>query len=216
MINKKYKEIIEKSNKIYDQRVDKYKINSRSVLWDDSQRQYFRFYELVKNLDLNSTNKTIVDIGCGNGELFKFLNFIGYRGKYTGYDVNSKLISQAKMRFNKMDFVERDIMSIRQRRRFDYVLMSGLFNINVGQDMEYVYGFIKKMFNMCNEVTTFNAVSTHVNFKEDSLFYIDPSSLLDYCINNITPRITISHHNLPYNYTVSLYRSSNWISIHKK
>jgi len=211
-----YKKIIKKSNEIYDDVAKKYPGDGRAVLWNDPQSQYYRFYELVKNLDLNSTNKSILDIGCGNCELYKFLNFIGFRGTYTGYDINDKLLKQAKRRFKNINVYNIDILSQKKHSKFDYVLMSGLFNVDVGQDNDFIYSFIKLMFSYCRVAVIFNAISTHVNYRDKNLYYLDPAELLTYCIENITSRVTISHHNLPFNFTITLYKFPNWISINKK
>ena len=58
--------------------------SSRAVLLDDPQTQYFRFQELTKYLNLDDSSKSLIDIGCGNGELYKYLNFQGFRGHYVG------------------------------------------------------------------------------------------------------------------------------------
>ncbi|KKQ75748.1 MAG: Methyltransferase family protein [Candidatus Woesebacteria bacterium GW2011_GWB1_38_5b] len=215
MTKKSYNLIKQKSNKIYDQAADKYKISNQAVFWNDQQTQYYRFYELIKDLELNSSETTIIDVGCGNGELYKFLNFIGFRGIYTGYDINDKLLKQAKKRFGDVEFRNTDILSSKNNKKYDYVLMSGVFNLNAGQDMNFIHDFIKSMFRLCKKATIFNAISTHVNFKNPKLFYINPSSLLDFCIENITPRITLMHHNLPYNFTVTLHQESAWSSTNK-
>ena len=213
MINKGYELIKKKSNKIYDRTAQKYKISSKAVLWNNPQTQYYRFYELTKDLELNSSTTTVLDVGCGNGELYKFLNFIGFRGKYTGYDINDKLLKQAKKRFKNTEFLNVDIMSSKVNKKYDYVLMSGVLNINVGQDMKFVTSFIKSMYDLCNNAAIFNAISTNVNFKEKKIYYIDPSKILNYCIENITKRVTIEHHNIPYNYTIYLYRAEDWASV---
>ena len=56
-------------------------------------------------------------------------------------------------------------------REFDYVVNSGLFNVNVGQSLEWVYEFIKRMFVLAREILVFNAISTYVNFREEEMFY---------------------------------------------
>lgn len=208
-----HQKIIKKSNEIYDQSASEHGISSSAVLWDDPQTQYFRFAELVKNLDLNDPDKTILDVGCGNGELYKFLNFIGFRGHYTGYDINQKLIKQAKDRFKGIDVHCLDIMTEESPNRFSYVLMSGLFNVNVGQSREWVYAFLKKMYDLCTEIMVFNGISTYVNYREEKKFYLNPVETVAFCLENLSRRVTLAHHNLPYNFTISVFRNENWRSI---
>ena len=198
---------------MYNTFANKYGISSKSVLLDDSQTQYFRFYELIKHLDLNDHRKTLLDVGCGNGELYKFLNFLGFRGKYVGYDINEMLLAQAQKRFLDIDVQCRDIMGEEITQRFDSVVLSGLFNINVGQTVAWVQDFLKKMYELSSEVMVVNMISTHVNYRDDGTFYIDPAEILSFCIGNLSKRTTLIHHNLPYNYTVAVFKDESWYSV---
>lgn len=198
---------------IYNEVADKYGISSSAVLLDDPQTQYLRFSELVKSLDFEDGKKALLDVGCGNGELYKFLNFMGFRGQYVGYDINEKLLAQARSRFANIDVQRKDIMSEEIERRFDYVVLSGLFNVNTGQSTAWVYDFLKKMFALCEGVMVFNMVSTHVTFRDDGMFYMNPAEALSFCIENLSKRTTLAHHNLPYNYTVTVFKNESWSSI---
>ena len=122
--------IIKHSIELFDSAADEYSTSSRAVFWDDPQTQYFRFHELTRYLDLNNGKQSLLDIGCGNGELYKFLNFNGYRGQYTGYDINEKLLGHARSRFAEIDVHCKDILSsdFDATPTFNYVLMSGVFN----------------------------------------------------------------------------------------
>ena len=211
-----HKEIMEKSNKTYNKNAPEYGISSRAVLWDDQQTQYFRFAELIKSLDLYSADKTILDVGCGNCEFYKFLNFVGFRGHYTGYDINENLLKHARERFNGIDVRYVDLMAEKSPHHFNYVLMSGLFNINVGQSLDWVYAFLKKMYGLCTGIMIFNGISTYVNYREEEMFYLDPVETLTFCIENLSRQVTLAHHNLPYNFTITVFRNEDWHSIRQK
>lgn len=215
MSKSKNNDVIKRSVELYNAVVEEYGISSKSVLWNDQQTQYFRFAELIKNIDLNCSDKTILDVGCGNCELYKFLNFMGFRGHYTGYDINETLLEQAHSRFGNIDIHLLDIMSANLSNRFDYVLMSGLFNTNVGQSLEWIFKFIKRMFSLCSEQLVFNMITTHVNYKDEKMFYLDPAEVLSFCIEELSRRVTLAHHNLPYNFTVCVFKKQDWNSINK-
>lgn len=200
---------IEKYNAV----AEKCGISSKSVLWDDPQTQYLRFQEITKQLDMNDSNNTLLDIGCGNGELFKYLNFHGYRGRYVGYDINEVLLSQARQRFQNIEVHCKDILAEDPTQRFDYVVLSGLFNVNVGQTQEWVDSFIKRMFALTNQIMVFNMISTHVTYRDEGMYYRDPSEMLTFCISNLSKRTTLAHHNLPYNYTVAVFKDESWSSV---
>jgi SAM-dependent methyltransferase len=215
MTEDKNKLIINKSNKLFDECVEKYGESSSAVKWDNQQTQYLRFAELIKHIDINDSSKSILDVGCGNGELYKFLNFIGYGGKYTGYDINEKLLTIARSRFKNIDVKRVDVLSNEgtENSKFDYVLMSGLFNLNIGQNKDWCCKFINRMYQLCLNSCSFNAISTYVNYQEEHMFYLNPMEIIDYCINNMSPSVELFHHKLPYNYTVTVYKRMDWKSI---
>lgn len=216
MDNKKINSlVVKKNNALYDKAVAKHGVCSSSVLWDDQQSQYFRFNELLKFVNLEDSQTSILDVGCGNGELYKYLNFLGFRGKYCGTDVNLTLINQAKKRFKDAEFIHADIIDKKFKTKYDYVLTSGLFNTNAGQSIDWIQTFIKKMFILSRKATLFNAISSHVNYRDEDLYYLSPSEILGWIIKNISPRVTLAHHNLPYNYTVAVFKEKNWKSINK-
>jgi SAM-dependent methyltransferase len=197
----------------YNDAVEKYGVSSRSVLLDDPQTQYMRFAELLGAVDLNDSKKSLLDVGCGNAELYKYLNFQGFRGRYTGYDINDKLLAQARSRFAGVDVQNRDIMSAAIEQRYDYVVLSGLFNVNVGQSEVWIKDFLKRMFELCDGIMVFNMISTHVTFRDERMFYMDPAEILSFCIENLSKRTSLAHHNLPYNYSVTVFRNESWNSV---
>jgi SAM-dependent methyltransferase len=189
---------------------------SAAVRSNDRQRQYMRFGELVSGFDLNNDQATLLDIGCGNGELYLYLNFRGWRGAYTGIDITDALLTQARERFSAVKFEHRDIMSetgVGEGELYDYCCISGVFNVNVGQDFDWAAEFVKRSFAMCKAGLAFNAISTYTNWRDDDMFYISPEEMFGFCVKNLSPRVTLAHHNLPYNYTVHVYKNTDWRSI---
>lgn len=197
----------------YNAAAGQHGLSSKSVLWDDPQTQYLRFYEIAKHLDLNGDKKTLLDLGCGNGEFYKFLNFVGFRGSYMGYDINEMLLAQARKRFRNINVQNVDIIGEELSQRFDYVVLSGLFNVNVGQTLDWIQMFLKKMYALSEEIMVFNMISTHVSYRDDGMFYMNPAEMLSFCIENLSRRTTLAHHNLPYNYTVAVFKDESWDSV---
>ena len=207
-------QIVAKAVTLYDASYEKYGDSSDAVHWGNQQSQYLRFFQLIKGVDFQDKDISILDVGCGNGELFKFLHFCGFSGSYHGIDVNESLLSLASKKYknygNRVRFSRIDLLNDRFEESFDYVLMSGLFNSDYGQDFAWVCSFIKEMFDKCNNAVIFNALSTHVNFRNDSLYYISPSELINYLIVNISPFVNLVHNIPPYNYQVELRKAVNW------
>ena len=198
------------SNQVYDLASSNHGICSAAVKWDNPQTQYLRFAELVKYLDLYDQKKSVLDVECGNAELYKYLNHQGFRGDYTGYDINSSLLQQARHGFPGINVFQHDINQQVVLSEFDYVLSSGVFNLDFGQSLKFIHDFITNMFSHSRHVLVFNAISTHVNYRDQQMYYIDPSQIFRFCLENLSKRIVLSHGLLPFNYTIAIYKESRW------
>jgi len=207
-----HKQITKVSNEYYNQRGKQYPCTSKAVFWDDQQTQYLRFHEIVKHIDLGA-DSTVLDVGCGNAEFYKYLNFNGFKGQYKGYDINQELLSQASQMYSGIDVEEIDILEQDIVERFDYVVVSGLFNLNYGQTMAWVERMLTALHCLAHKKVIFNAISTYVNFKQDEMFYINPAALLDFVLSNLSSQVVLEHGVLPYNYLMAIDKSQNWRSL---
>lgn len=199
---------------VYDKSVAEHGDSNRAVLWDNAQSQYFRFYQLIRNLDVQDPEISILDVGCGNGELYRFLHFCGFRGTYTGIDINENLLSVAREKYcaENVSFLKIDLLSDDFEQCYDYVLMSGLFNSNYGQDFSWICRFTEAMYRRCRKLTVFNMISTHVNYRDEELYYVSPGELLSHVISSVTPFVTLVHNEPPYNFQIELKKTSSWRS----
>ncbi len=207
-----YSELTKRSNEIYDAAQGKASRGSR-VLLDDANKQYYRFVEIHKFIETNDAS--ILDVGCGNGELLNFLNMSGYTGKYTGIDVHPNLLAEARETYPNGRFLELNILD-EAPATADYVVMSGLFNANFGQDWRFVERFICRMFQCSARATIFNAISTHVNSRHEAMFYVDPSDVIRFVLKELTTKVRMSHGFVPFNYTICLYKGPEWKSIQEQ
>lgn len=200
------KNVIAKSNEIYSSQASKHGADARAVLCDRSTRLHQRFAEIVKFIPLDDSKSRLLEVGCGHGELYKYLAAHGYRGRYVGTDINGDLIAVARQRFKAIDVREVDIVTTDLGERFDYVVLSGVFNIACGQTVEWVQRFLERMFAHAEQAIVFNAVSTYVTYRQPEMFYIDPVEMLRFCIEKLSRRVTLTHHNLSFNYTVCVHK----------
>lgn len=197
---------------MYGQSVAEFGDSNCAVLWNNAQSQYLRFFQLIKNLNIQDPEISVLDVGCGNGELYKFLHFCGFRGSYTGIDINENLLLIARNKYcaENVRFLKVDLLGDNFESNYDYVLMSGLFNADYGQDFSWVCRFIGAMYNRCKKAAIFNMISTHVNFRDEGLYYVSPGELLSYVISHVTPSVVLIHNEPPYNFQIELKKTTNW------
>src|SRR5438552_3411165 len=58
----------------------------------ESQRLRFQLLSEIAPLE----NSSILDYGCGKGDLYAYLRQHGFRGSYTGFDINDALLTLAR------------------------------------------------------------------------------------------------------------------------
>ena len=92
---------VESVSNFYNSRFQELGYSVSSVGWGSKESQYLRFETLIKGLDLN--NKSVLDIGCGFGDLIEYLmeknvNF----SRYHGIDISSNILEFARLKYAKM------------------------------------------------------------------------------------------------------------------
>ena len=210
-------EIYAKSNTIYDEAFTSGSNRFARVLGHNPNRQFYRFHEICHFLgDVTSRRLSILEVGCGNGEFFRFLNSCGFSGRYVGVDINESLLQEAARllpdeTLDGVSFLNKDILA-EDLGPFDHVIMSGVFNINMGQDDDFVFEMIQRMAAHALHKVVFNAVTDYVSFRDPKMYYINPETLAHFIIKRVSPRFEIRHHFLPYNYTVCIHKDNDWRS----
>lgn len=196
-------QVIELYNKSLSQYGDTAEaVQSRLV----SQRYRFKVLTEIACLE----DEKILDYGCGKGDLYPYLVEMGFRGCYTGFDVNPELIGLAKRKFPGTKFEVKDIEEDEVREKFSYVLISGIFNNRISDNWSFMKNVLTKCFECTTKGLAFNALSTYVNFRDPPLFYASPEETFRFCVSELSRYVTLRHDNLPFNYTVYVYRKRDW------
>jgi SAM-dependent methyltransferase len=188
----------------YNRTFVKYGDDPRSVHWSNSDSQIIRFGALTEIADLKKAK--ILDLGCGKGDLYRFLLKNGFRGDYTGVDINSKLISFAIQRYKKARFKMKDIEADGLKEKFDYVLISGIFNNRISDNKSFVRSLTRKAFALAKKGLAFNLTSDYVNFKGSRIFNYSPEKILEFCKTKLSRYVALRHDYLPFDFTVYVYK----------
>lgn len=198
--------------KHYQELFRKHGNKSESVQYTDKESQYKRF-EILTQIDrqLNS----IVDVGCGLAHLYDYLNTKGFIGQYLGLDYVNEFIESCKKKYETVEnctFDHFDIIKNDIPKKYDYVMLSGVFNNKFVTNKEFMEISIRKMFEACNKGVAFNAMSTYVDYQDKELYYSNPIEIFDFCKKNITKKVTLRHdylvkeNSIPFEYCIYLYK----------
>ena len=92
-------------------------------------RPDFGFY-----LPLVMPAESVLDVGCGTGELLRLAREAGHTGRLCGLDPAEAMLEQARQRPD-VQWVLGDLSSVEWRREFDLVVMTGhAFQVLVGDE----------------------------------------------------------------------------------
>lgn len=154
--------------------------------------QRFRFAKLAEIADLRG--RTVLDLGCGLGAFYPFLVERFGALDYTGVDIVPEAIESARAAHPGARFLVADLLSQDFAERFDYVLLSGLFNYKVPGETSFLEPLLGRAFPLARLGLGFNFLSTHHNFAEPEMEYHDPARVLEFCVRELSPRVALHHH----------------------
>lgn len=126
----------------------------RHIYHRDQFAHYFRWSHVLKNAKIG---QTILDFGCGTGEILEVFYRNRYKPKYyLGLDIRQKTINENTEKFKKLDFAEFKQVDLCQDeldlgRTFDIITCFEVIE-HIGH--ANIYKFLDNIFYHCNEDTT--------------------------------------------------------------
>jgi SAM-dependent methyltransferase len=190
----------------YAQRWGQYGYDTRSLGIGSRESQEVRFDVLTQIGDLQ--NASVLDVGCGFGDLRAFLKKKGIVVRYTGLDLQPAFIEEARRRHPGGEFFCADVERFDPPQPPDYVLISGTFNVKFREDQEaWVFRILHRLFGLAQRGVGINMLSTYYDpgHYRDDMFYCHPERALAEA-HAITRWVTLRHDYLPHDFTLYLYR----------
>jgi ubiquinone/menaquinone biosynthesis C-methylase UbiE len=165
--------------------------------------QRMRFESFIVHHDL--AGKSILDVGCGVGDLFGHLWKKGIKSDYCGTDLSAQMIERCRARFPEAAFEQRDILEWEPGRRFDYVVAFGIHNVKFDGVEDLLARVTRRQFELCE-------VAAHTSILTDRYSGLGPQAqawraekVLSLALE-ITPYVVLRHDYLPNDFSLTLYR----------
>jgi len=151
---------------------------------------------------------SLLDVGCGLGDLHEFCRLGGWKGKYTGIDISNGMVHATRSRLNAKDVFELDILEDSYDGRHDVVVSIATLQQKppyMDSDV-YLERSIARMFEICTKCIVFDVFSSKfADYENPDNIYIAPSSLLDK-IYTLSNNLIIYNNYNPYQLMVVLYK----------
>jgi SAM-dependent methyltransferase len=125
---------------------------ARRVGWPARWMQIVAFELLAGVASLQG--QTVLDVGCGLGDLHAFLRARGWQGDYIGIDTSPELLAEAKQRHPSVRFEVVDALTD-EVPVCDYALASGVFDYPIGGS-EYAPRILARLFTAARRGVAWN------------------------------------------------------------
>jgi SAM-dependent methyltransferase len=202
-LNTKYLEAKSLIVKHYKELLAKHK-SGPEVAQCSLEGQQFRFSKLMEIGDLRG--KEVLDIGCGLGDLYPALIDRFQSIAYTGVDIVPELVREATIRHRSARFLCLDLLETKLVERFDYVLISGIFNNAMSDSESFMKDMLIRSFSLCRKAIGFNFISKYANSYHETMAYHDPIGIFEFAINSLSRKVQVHHHYQRCDVSFFVYR----------
>lgn len=191
----------------YEKRLQEFGYSPATLGWGVHGRQEVRFSVLAE-FALQMPDCSILDVGCGFGDLYNFLRNRRWHGRYTGIDIVPGLLEVARKRHAALDVRELDITDDpASLGEYDFVVSSGIFNAALpsGDNELHIEAGLRSMYRRSRYATCLDFLSSYVDFQKAGSYHTDPSWALA-AAKRLTRRVLLRHDYMPYEFSMFLFR----------
>jgi len=188
---------------LYNRSLEEYGTQSaRALGWSSEFSRNIRLEVLCEAGDMNG--RSVLDVGCGFGDLYDFLRQRFGHVSYQGVDINPAMVEAAQAKHPGIPFFAMDFGAY-EGQRFDYVLASGAFSFKVPDYRNLYFDSIKKMFELGTIAAAFNLLNANYHISDDTFATYSLDEVRDFC-SSLTKNVVLRQDYLQHDFSVYLYR----------
>lgn len=195
-----FKDLFQKSYKAYG-------YSPSALQWTSRQTMDNRFEALTRALDFE--NKSILDVGCGFGDIIPFIENKTKKFEYLGVDLVEEIVLEARKQYPKYKFTTADYFANPIKEEFDIVLTSGTLNGNLGiETLEFRLKAIQVMWEHAHIACAFNMLGSHPQPGNDPgylVHYADSLEILSFCLT-LTPKLVFIQDYDPEDFAIVMFK----------
>jgi trans-aconitate methyltransferase len=190
--------------RFHQERISMFGEGTTSALgWKEARSQQVRFEILSQIGDMNKLS--VLDVGCGHGDLRAFLGEKYPALRYAGIDQMEEFLDIATSRYGHLPdttFYLGDCW-VAELPNMDYVLACGLLAYRNSQP-DFIQRMIAKLFSSCRLGLGFNLLK-NVDDPEGILVNYDPQEILQYC-RTLSPKVVLREGYAEDDFTIFVYQ----------
>jgi SAM-dependent methyltransferase len=152
----------------------------RALDWASEQSQQARFAVLLEAVELQ--HRALLDVGCGLGHLLDFLQEREIDVHYTGVDLLEEMVQRARARHPEGRFLCGDPFgeTMFAPGSFQVAFCSGIFNLNLGNNREFLVRAVRHLLTLADEHVAFNLLHARAGWgARDEYYHFEPADVLE-------------------------------------
>jgi len=163
----------------YNKRLEQYGYDAKTLGWGGGKEKQFTRFKALCEIGVNDDD-SIIDLGCGFADLYEFLQQTGWKGKYTGIDINDSLLAVARNNHPGIHVEKVDILDSAILLNADWVVSSGVFNakLHFTSNIDHIRQMLTSMYAICNKGVAVDFLSVFVDFRHPDAYHAEPMDII--------------------------------------
>jgi len=168
----------------YDEHLARFGDTAAGAAWPNEKDRQLRFRvmcDLFRDVGLEKQPPMVCDLGCGTGEMLRYLREHKHSSfRYVGADRSALALSYARGKFPDERWVEIDVLTASDDQldqiSCDYLVANGLFTVKHELSWDQMWTFmtdtLKRVWPRVRRGIAFNVMSKVVEWERDDLFHV--------------------------------------------
>ena len=188
----------------YQRRIAEHGATFASLNSGSEEKQAMR--QWVHASALRGAQPSILEIGCGLGDFYKYLITQRRDCSYHGYDIVPEYIAECQRVYPQSKFEVRNIFLDGIEGSYDTVVMSQVLNnrYQKSDNLQVMQRALELAFEHTRVSVSVDMLSTYVDFRNPDLFYYSPEEIFRMA-KAIAPRVLIRHDYRAFEFCVQLF-----------
>lgn len=188
----------------YQQRIAEHGPTFESLNSGSEEKQAIR--QWVHASALRGERPSILEVGCGLGDFYKYLTGQKRDCSYHGYDIVPEYIAECRRVYPQGKFEVRNIFLDGIDGVYDTVVMSQVLNnrYQKSDNLQVMRRALELAFEHTRVSVSVDMLSTYVDFRNPDLFYYSPEEIFRMA-KAIAHRVLIRHDYRAFEFCVQLF-----------
>ena len=155
---------------------------------------------------LRGAKCSVLEIGCGLADFYKYLLQQQRDCSYHGYDIVPEYIDECRRVYPQAKFALRNVFIEGIEETYDTIVMSQVLNnrYQKSDNMRVMQRALELAFQHTRVSVSIDMLSTYVDFHNPDLFYYSPETIF-HIARTISPRVLLRHDYRAFEFCIQLF-----------